>query len=949
VVVRLLGAVGVFVDGTEVDLGATGPRSLLSVLAARARTVVTLDELVAALWGDRPPKSAGGGVYTYVSRLRKALEPEASRASEARLLSSSRAGYSLLVPAGAVDLHRFEAAAARARTGWAEKDAASALGQCDAALAEWAGSPLGGARGPFADAERSRLDQLKLDVQELRCAALLDTGSAGAAAAELSVLAERNPLRERLNELLMLALYSTGRQADALEVYRRVRRRLVDDLGVEPGPALRRMHQRVLGATDEPDTERETIATTAWSEGSARRATRVVPAQLPHGVSGFTGREAELRRLERLCEAAGEGTGGRSVVISAIDGAGGVGKTALAVHTAHRLVEAFPDGQLFLDLRGFDPRLPPVTAGDALGHLVRGLGAEAVEGDVDAQAALYRSLLAGRRVLVVLDNAVSAEQVRPLLPGSPGCLAIVTSRNRLAGLVARDGAKRISLDVLRPEESVALLRHGVGAGLVDADLQRAHELAALCGHLPLALRIAAERVVGSDHYELADLVGQLRDERDRLGALSTEDDESAAVRAVFSWSYYALKPEQAAAFRLLGLHPGLELGLPDAAALLGCPVPVAGRRLAGLVRGHLLEEVGRDRFRFHDLIRIYAAECAERDEPAATRDAAVERLLRWCLGAAATAREVLAPGLGAIDVPEPDAAPPPVVRTYDEAISWAGRELAMLADAVRLAAGHGRHTLAARLASALGALYHCTSRWREWLRVTEIGQAAAREAGDRLSLARLHNDRGLAHHFLGRHAEAIACHEAAVDILTSLEDAADEATVANLVVAYSMMGRHLDALPLLENAARLARERGHRFVEASVTDSLGAVLSSLGRHEEAIDRGRRAVELSRQTGAVHMLGHALLQAGTSCLRAGHAGEAAGHFGDALELWRGLGDGWGEVRSLHALAKARQCLGDRERARRLLVDALAILRDTGRLAANEPEAADIRALLTELSD
>lgn len=946
--VRLLGPVQTFVHGTEIGLGASGPRSLFAVLAIRAGTVVTLDELVAALWGDRPPKSAGGGVYTYVSLLRKALEPDQSRTAEARLLSSSRAGYSLLIPACDVDLHRFEAEATQARGRWASGDPAGTLDHCDAALAEWRGPPLGGVGGPLIDTERSRLELEKLDVRELRCAALLETGSAGAAAAELAVLAERNPLRERLNELLMLALYRNGRQADALKVYQRVRQRLVDELGIEPGPALRLMHQRVLSATD---------AQEATGPGAPRQSPaadaprRVVPAQLPHGVAGFTGREPERRRLEQLCTTAHDDARGGSVVISAIDGTGGVGKTALAIHTAHRLVDSFPDGQLFLDLRGFDPRLPPVTVGDALGLLLRGLGAEVelLNGDVASQTALYRSLLAGRRVLVVLDNAVSAEQVRPLLPGSPGCLAIVTSRNRLAGLVARDGATRISLDVLRPEESVELLRHRLGSELVDADIQQARELAALCGHLPLALRVAAERVVGSDHYELVDMVGQLRGERDRLDALSTEDDESAAVRAVFSWSYYALKPEHAQVFRLLGLHPGLEMGVPDAAALLGCSVAAAHRRLSSLVRRHLLEEVGRNQYRFHDLIRIYAVECAERDESADATHAAMERLLHWYLGSTVAVREVLAPGLGEIDLPEPDSwSSPLAVQTYDEAICWAGRELATLADLLRLATDRGCDAFAARLASALGVLYHCTSRWTEWLRATEIGQAAARKAGDRLSQARLHNDRGLAHHFLGRHEEAVACHQAAVDILTRIDNPQDQATTANLAVAYSMMGRHLDALPLLENALRIAREHGNRFVEASVADSLGAVLSSLGRHDEAIVYGRQSVELIRQTGAEHMLGHALIQVGNSCLCAGRAQEAITHFGDALDLWRGLGDGWGEVRSMHALARVRLQTGDREQARTLLLDALAIMRDTGRLAANEREAADIRALLAELS-
>jgi DNA-binding SARP family transcriptional activator len=939
VVVRLLGLVQAFVHGTETDLGASGPRLLFAVLATRAGTPVPLDELVAALWGEHPPKSAVGGIYTYVSSLRKALEPTRPCATKRQVLYSSRAGYSLLIPPDAVDLHRFEAAAERARGRWTAKDPAATLDHCDAALAEWGGPPLLGTGGPFADAERLRLELIKLDIQELRCAALLENGCPDAAVAELAVLVDCNPLRERLHELLMLALYRTGRQAEALQVYQRVRQHLVAELGIEPGPALRRAHERVLGHTDAPE-----------AAGAPRHLERVVPAQLPHGVADFTGRQDELRRLERLCAGAADDNSGRSVVISAIDGAGGVGKTALAIHTAHRLAGSFPDGQLFLDLCGFDPRLPPVTPSEALAYLLRGLGidAEPRSGDVAAQAALYRSLLAGRRVLVVLDNAVSAEQVRPLLPGSTGCLAIVTSRNRLAGLVARDGASRISLDVLRPDESVELLRRRLGADLVDRDVEQVRELAALCGHLPLALRIAAELIADSETYELADLVGQLHGQRDRLDALSTDGDDSAAVRAVFSWSYYTLKPQLAQAFRLLGLHPGLEIGVPDAAALLGCSPVEATKLCGGLVAWHLLEEVGRHRYRFHDLIRIYAAECAEREESESSMHTAVRRLLRWYLGSTAAAREVLAPGLGEIG-PEPAKEWPPLaVETYDEAISWARKELSTLANALRLATDRGLDELAAQLASALGALFYCASRWTEWLTVIEIGQAAADRTGDELSRARLSNDRGVALHFLGRPDEAIACHQTAVELLTGLGDPDDQATTANLAVAYSMMGRHLDALPLLKKALRIASEQGNRFVEASVSDSLGAALSSIGRHEEAVECGRRSVELIRSTGAEHMLGHVLIQLGSSCLRADRTREAVEYFDDALDIWRRLGEPWGEVRCLQALARARQRTNDTEQARELLIEALAIMRDTGRLAVDERTSADIRDLLAELS-
>ncbi|MDX6310939.1 MAG: hypothetical protein QOF44_403 [Streptomyces sp.] len=927
--VRLLGPVRAFNGESEIDLGATGPRSLFAMLAMRANTTLTLDELVDGLWGEAPPKSAQGGVYTYVSTLRKALEPGRERRDQPRVLTGTRAGYSLLLPPRAVDAARCEQAAAEGLRRWSADDFAGALAQCDLALSEWEGSPLGRAVGPFAEAERSRLELLRLQVQECRGAALIETGAAGSAVASLSALAAGNPLRERSHELLMLALHRTGQQAEALEVYQRVREQLAGELGIEPGPALRQLHGRVL-AGDRPAVSR------------TEAAARLVPAQLPHDVRDFIGRDDKVERLRKLCAAAAGSSGGGTAVLATVDGAAGSGKTAFAIHVAHDIADQFPDGQLFLDLRGFDPRLPPVTTEEALRHLLHGLSrdAQVLTADVATQAAIYRSLLAGRRVLVVLDNARSAEQVRPLLPGAQGCLVLVTSRNRLSGLAIRDGATRIGIGVLRPTESLELLRRVLGADQVDAEVDMARELAASCGHLPLALRIAAEHIVGSDHRGLADMVDELRAERDRLDVLAAPDDESSIMRAVFSWTYHALSPEERRAFRLLGLHPGVEVDAPQAAALFGTGTADARRQLDCLTRWNLLDQVGRDRYRFHDLVRTYAAECAEQEEPHATAQAAVERMLRWYLRSVVTAREVLAPGLGGVDVASPETGlPPAILQTYDGAINWVGERLSTLVELVSLAADRGFDHIAARFATALGALCHCVSRWTDWLRVTEIGQAAARRTGDRLSQARLHNDAGVVHYFLGREDEAVSCHRAAVAILADLsgpsgpDDPQDQATVANLAVAYSMMGRHLDSIPMLEDALRIARRQGNEFVEASVTENLGVVLSGLNRHAEAIEYGQRCVGLLRETGSKHMLGHGLNQLGSSCLRAGRVDEAIAHLGAALDVWRGLGDQWGQANGMRSLAKALDRAGRTDSAHRLVTEARAIMRESGYLAAD----------------
>jgi len=939
--VRILGDVRAAVGEREIDLGAPGPRSVFAVLATRINTTVTLDELVASVWGEEAPKSAPDIVRNYVSILRKALEPGRSPHDKPRVLISTRAGYLLQLPPRAVDANRFEDAAAEARRRWSADDFPAALTQCEFALGEWGGQPLGGTVGPYVEAERSRLQLVERGVQEIRCATLIEVGSAGDAVAMLSKLVADNPLHERLHELLMLAFYRAGRQAEALQVYQRIRRQLVEDLGIEPGPALRRMHERVL-AGDCVEAPPTAVRSTPGG--------KVVPAQVPHGAANFVGREDELRQLSRMCAeaSASEDDLGGSVVISAIAGVAGVGKTAFAIELANRTAALFPDGQLFLDLRGFDPRHQPVTVENALRHLLHGLGVvpEMLTADAETLAAMYRSLLAGRRVMVVLDNAADAEHVRPLLPGSKGCVALVTSRNRLAGLVARDGARRVTIDVLAPAESVELLRRTLGAEQVDGDIAAARELAARCGHLPLALRIAAERIVDSEHVQLADIVGELRVEGDRLDTLSTLDDESSTLRAVFSWSYRVLAPEDARSFRLLGLHPGVQIGLGEAAALLATDVPLARRRLDGLVRWHLLEPAAPGRYQFHDLLRIYAAECAESDTG---RTVAVARMVNWYLGSVLAAREILAPGFGEIEVAPPDPGRPPMAfHAYDEAITWAGRELSTLGDVVQLAVEHGLDAIAVNLAAALGALYYCTSRWTEWLRVVDLGQATAERVGDRLSQGRLHNDAGVACHFLGEHDRAIASHQAATGILTALGDQRDQGIAVNLAVAYAMMGRHLDAVPLLEDALELARSQGNRHVEATVAINLGAVLSTLGRHAEAIEYGRRGVDLTRQVGPRHLLGHCLTQVGESCLRASRLDEAIQHFRDALDVWRELGNKWGEVSISRTLAEALHQAGRTEDVRRLVVDALEIMRETGYLVANDREATDLRALLAEVN-
>ena len=423
------------------------------------------------------------------------------------------------------------------------------------------------------------------------------------------------------------------------------------------------------------------------SADGAIRVRRPIPAQLPHDVLGFTGREPELAALDSLAA----DRENPAVVISAIDGTAGIGKTALAVHFAHRAAAAFPDGQLFVNLRGFDPDQPPLAPGDVLPGFLRGLGADPSQlpADPDELAAMYRSMLSGRRVLIVLDNAANAEQIRPLLPGTAGCLAIVTSRNRLSGLVARDGAQRLTLDVLTPDAAVSLIAQIAGRERAAADPVTVGKLAQLCGWLPLALRITADRAATHRHLTMTDLVEELALEHDRLDALSA-DEKTTQVRAVFSWSYQALPPGPARAFRLLSLHPGPDISAQAAAALLDAAVPETRQLLETLTGGHLLEETGRDRYRFHDLVRVYAAECSQISEPEPDRVAAVRRLLTWYLHTADAFFRTFNPDNRHVPLdPPPPVCRPPVFTTHHQAADWAQGELANLMPIVRLAAMAG--------------------------------------------------------------------------------------------------------------------------------------------------------------------------------------------------------------------------------------------------------------------
>ncbi|MYZ36614.1 tetratricopeptide repeat protein [Streptomyces sp. MnatMP-M17] len=582
------------------------------------------------------------------------------------------------------------------------------------------------------------------------------------------------------------------------------------------------------------------------------------PRQLPADIRGFVNRTHELDELNAVLA----DEDGRPLVISVcvIAGTAGAGKTSLALRWAHQVQERFPDGQLYVNLRGYDPG-EPVTAQDALHRFLGALGVRpgSVPRDPDSAAALYRSLLAGRRMLIVLDNAATVGQVRPLLPGSAGCLVVVTSRSRLSGLAVRDGARRLTLGTLPQPEAVALLRAVTAGYRPEDDLDKLTELAGLCARLPLALRIAAERAASRPHMRLDDLIADLRDESALWDALSTGDDEEAeAVRTVFAWSYRALPERAARLFRLLGLHPGPEFGLHAAAALAGQTVPKTRQLLDSLVGAHLLEQTAPDRYQFHDLLRAYATDQAQNEEPLGERSAALRRVLDWYLHTADMAQTWIRPAeLHLILGPPAEGVQPLSFADYDAAVDWAEREHINLLQTVRVAATEDDR-LAWRLAVVLAKAQSPSALAADWLAVGRTGLAAARRLGDRGAEFRLLGELGKNYAQVDRLTESHESHLEALAISRELGDRLGEARSLNLIGLFHLRTRQLaDAASYFEQALTVFREQDAAHWEATTLSNLASTHHRAGRLSEASAAARQALAahraLSNQRGEGNVL------------------------------------------------------------------------------------------------
>ena len=716
--VRLLGPVDVMAGSEILPVSGLRRKAVLATLALHVGQVVGTGRLVDAVWGETAP-GALNTLQSHVSYLRTVLGKAA--------IVARPPGYLLDLGDDGTDVLLAERLL---RQGVQSADPARAVADLREALALWRGRPLADLAGlAWLEQQAGRLDLLREQIRHALSDARLAAGEHRQLVPELEQAVADHPLDEQVHAQLMTALYRSGRQADALAVYQRLRSTLAEELGLAPSPALRELETAILRQDASLD------ASAAGGEASLRPAAPPasgvpVPAQLPPPVAAFAGRDAELARLDAIGD--GQADEASAVTIAVITGTAGVGKTALAVTWAHRVAARFPGGQLYVDLRGFDPAGPALDPGQALRGFLEALAVppERIPDGLDDQVALYRSLLAGQRVLVLLDNARDAAQVRPLLPGSPGCLAVVTSRNHLTGLIAGHGAHPLGLDLLTPEGARELLARRVGADRASREPGAVDEIIAGCARLPLALTIAAARAATSPGFPLAVFAADLREAGHALDSLDG-DDAATDIRAVFSWSYRALSPDTARMFRLLGLHPGPDMTVSAAASLAGIAPDRARALLAELTRGHLLSEHRPGRYAFHDLLRAYATEQALDHDDDDARRAAVGRLLDHWLHTACAAAALLDPFFA----PEPQDPPLPgavvgAPATAEEALRWFTAEQATLLAAVSLAAWSGLPGHAWRLAWALSTFLLRRGCWDDYARACQTSLDAARRAGD---------------------------------------------------------------------------------------------------------------------------------------------------------------------------------------------------------------------------
>ncbi|MGW3283879.1 AfsR/SARP family transcriptional regulator [Streptomyces sp. NPDC001002] len=977
----LLGPLRAWRGAAELELGSPQQRAVLAMLLLRRGHAVGVADLVDGIWGTEPPPGAVSVLRTYVSRLRRLLEPDRAPGRPSHLLLSVRDGYALRTDAVSSDAADCREAVTRAEQHRAAGETAAALRLLRTALAAWESPALVGVPGPYAESSRTELAERHLGALEFRLRLELELGRHEAAVPELLALRDAHPLRETLSELLLVALYRSGRQAEALEAYARTRRILVDELGVEPGPSLRALHARLLagdpdlllppprGPAFEDDRERPggaahpDRADEAAEPGTAapyrpgtpagpapgdsapdRPRATVRPSQLPADLATFTGRRAELAQASAL-PADGDRASTAASAIVVIDGMAGAGKSTLAVHWAHRVAHRFPDGSLYVDLHGYDPGGARMDPGEAIANFLVALGVaphDVPEG-LDAQAALYRSVLADRRVLIMLDNARDTEQVRPLLPGAAGCLVIVTSRSRLTGLVAQHGAHPLTLGLLSAEDARELLVQRLGGARVDAEPEAADAIVELCARLPLALAIVAARAAHHPGFPLADIAAELRRDHGSLDAFVGQETGSD-VRAVFSWSYRALSPEAAGLFRRLTLHPGPDIAAATAAALAGVDRPRVRTLLTELTGANLLIERVPGRFVLHDLLRAYARELIAKQDSPQEQEAAHLRLLDHCLHTADHAAAVLGPFRDRIPLPRCTPGSEPL--RFDDgrqATAWLRTERHVLRAIVEYAADQGHHDHAWRIAFTLDLHFDRLGYRHDLMEINKAALHAARALGDPIGQAHALRGLGFCHTHFDHPDEAVRLMDQALELFRQAGDALGQArTHRCLAHQADRLGRYDDSLDHYVQAGELYQSLGHRSGEAGILNDIGWTYIRLGAPEHALEHCAKSVSLLQQAGDLNGEAAAHDSIGWAQHLLGRYDAAVERFETAIGLYRELDNRYLEADTLRHLGDSHRAAGDLGAARTAWSAALALLAEGGHAEADEVRQ-DLREL------
>jgi DNA-binding SARP family transcriptional activator len=963
---QLLGPLRITAAHRAVPVGPQKQRAMLAVLLLLANERVSLDRLIGELWDD-PPRSAVANLRTYASGLRRLLSQLDGGPAGVDRLVASAAGYQLRVDPDELDLYRFQNAIELGRATLARGDHAAAAARFRAALDLWRGRPAEDVRpGPELATRVTLLEEQHLSLVEDLIQARLALGEHASVTGELRLLIAANPYRERLRHQLMLALYRSGDAPAALSAYVETRTVLADQLGLEPGAELSRLHQAVLRRAPElctPDATTESVDPPATGPDDPPRPAEP-PRQLPPDPAAFVGRVDELRAIERVCAATHGPRTGPPVVV--LHGRGGMGKTTLAVHAAHRLASHYPDGQLYLDLQDGAPGGPGLDPLSALGQLLRALGVPAkdVPLELGAAAARFRSETATRRLLVVLDGATGTPQLRPLLPAGRDCAVLITSRRPASTL----DALRIRLDRLGDADGRRLLDTLCGDGRAEDDPDATHQLVTLCDGHPLALRIAGARLTARPDWPVAVLADRLDDERDRLDELRTDD---LCLRSSF-WNAYrqlldSADPDDrtaAAAFRLLSLLSVPELPLPLAAVTIGVPHRRALTLLDRLTETHLLDALGPARFRLPDLLRLFGAELAEEVDPAADRQRAVCRGLTAYLTTLLRASQLLRPLRVAGLAIGPTVAE---LGTLDDAVRWVDGDLAGIIVAARRACDAApqltRLCLAA-IPSVVGWLQK-RNRWAEADDLVAVCERAAtltrddaalatvlplratlhwrtgspeaargalesalelwRRLGDRAGEGRALQHLGWFHHRAGSPRRAVDLVRSAVELLADANPAWLAAALHNLAEIEFELGDFPTAGVHLTRCLAMRLEQNDAVGEAITLVALGRTHSQLGRHLDALTALSAGLRLCRRTGNREDEWEALLSRSQVYLRVGDVAPARQDAGEALALARAAGDRYGEAAALRQLGRLPERRGERtadgyaRRADQLLAD------------------------------